>query len=213
MEKRGRGRPKKTDEQRRVERAMKVYEGVKGEDDPALSLIPFGAITRKTAMDKVSVNRLLSAKRLGVPDKKAANLAGITANTVYNWKKWGEEELDRRQAGLTPDTSKDPYVGFFAAYMEATSAPLVSALEVVQEHVEEGRNLDAARWMAERLAPEQFSPTRRVEVSGQDGGNIQVSHILEIPPERVAFLQRGDEISDVAMHLGETVEGEYEELT
>lgn len=211
-EKRGRGRPKKTEMQRVVERAIAVYDSVKGTDDPALRFLPeeIFSDSRTLIADRVTMNRLLSAKRLGLADAKAAEVAGISRVILYKWKLDGEQELERRQSGQAPDESKNIYVCFLAAYMDATHAPLQQALSLVDEHIRDYKDVKVAQWLIERINPDQFSPTRRVHIS-EDNKEITVNHIMSLPERQLdEIVRRGDEGRriDHLLEDGDTIDGD-----
>lgn len=200
--KRPRGRPKKTELDRLTERAITAYKDVLGDLDPAMSLLPenFTSTTRLTALrNRVVVNRFLTAKRLGLPDIRACALAGISHWAVMEWRNKAEKEIESRDRGNEPDHRMDDAIIFYAAYTSATYAPLAIALDVVKRSIEGDGNVDTARWLIERKMPEEFAPTRRVEVSGRDGAAVDVSHVLSLPEHRLPMLTNGSDTDFLAV--------------
>src|SRR5690606_14645946 len=122
--------------------------------------------------DRVAVNRFLKAVRLGVPDGKACELAGFARTSFMDWRNRAMQEIERRDQGKEPDHSCDDYIIIYSAYCAAKYAPLQDALIVINESITEDRNVETARWLVERQASEVYSPSRRVEVSGEGGFGI-----------------------------------------
>lgn len=208
--KRGRGRPRKTEKDKLRDKAMRRYNEIVGKEDRALKLIPEelfytsqdrGAVQR--VMDKLVLNRLLAAKRVGMPDIKAAEYAGITGQSLYKWKNVGRDELANREAGNAPNPNLDAYYYFYIAYVDASYAPMMGALQVIDESIEVDRDVNTARWRTERLIDETYSPSRRVTVGGDGGGAIKVTHVLELPEQRLNMLSDGMIIDIPALEAGD----------
>lgn len=205
--KRGRGRPKKTETERLADMSLKLYDNVRGDDDPAMALLPesFTAETRLHSLrDRSKLNKFFRAKRLGLPDDKACAIAGMSRFTLSGWKKEAIDEIDRRDRGEKANRDKDDHIIFYVAYAHATYAPLTDALDVIQDSIKDQKDVNTARWLVERLAPEAYAPTRRVEVSGQSGVNHQHTHILQLSPQQMDMLGSGSD--------GEVVDAEPFEL-
>lgn len=199
QEKRGRGRPRKTDQQKDVDRALRSIADTRGEQDPAMKLLSddfFKKVPQYALRDRDKVNRLLRAKRLGLPDTKAAMLMGVGRLALWSWKKQAIDEIDRRESGAEPNTDLDYIIMWFAAYTEAQQSPVMEALKVIDEDVRDNRSVDTARWRVERLLSEDYSPTRRLEVTGKESTDLGNERILALPEQRLNMLASGADIID-----------------
>lgn len=102
------------------------------------------------------ISAILDAIRLGVPRELAARASGINPDTFYTWQKEKPEFSD--------------------AVNEAEAKSTLALVAKVQKAASDG-NWTAAAWMLERRFPKQFGRLDRsqVELTGKDGGPVQVS--------------------------------------
>lgn len=63
----------------------------------------------------------MDAIRAGVPLSDAAPMAGVHPSTVYRWLERGEQEQQRREAGLRARAGEQPFCEFRARFMRARS--------------------------------------------------------------------------------------------
>ena len=63
---------------------------------------------------------IMGGKQAGLTDEHAAELAGITPNTLYNWKTWAQEDLE---AGIESDLTD-----FYLDYRRARAAGAAETL-------------------------------------------------------------------------------------
>lgn len=187
---------------RKADEALERIRNESGKRDPVMDLFPdnFDKYTRTTKMNDMNMlNNFFKGKRLGLSDAKASQNAGLSKWTLYEWKAAGTEEIDRREQGEEPREDRDPYVIFMAAYYEATYAPVRKALDLVQEDIEIRKNIDTAKWLLERLAPEDYGRINRFEIAHLASKELTESRVASLPAPQAEQL--------VGLNI---VEGEFE---
>ncbi|MFJ4189409.1 hypothetical protein [Kitasatospora sp. NPDC089509] len=157
---------------------------------------------RRPALDPEVEKRLLDAVRAGVPVSDAAPMAGIHPSTVYRWLERGEQEQQRREAGLRARAGEQPFCEFRDRFTRARSegkAQLVllvrkaaSGGHVVRERTRTVRDPEtgervvqverdfaqpdwrAAQFLLACLAPETFgrAAQARIELAPAGGGEL-----------------------------------------
>lgn len=129
---------------------------------------------RRSLLTPEMEERILTAVRAGNYLDDAARYAGITDRTIFNWMKRGRDALD---AAGGDDDLVDPdeqmYVRFFRSVERARSAAVVRNLSIIQRAAEV--NWQAAAWYLERTNPRKWGRRDTLEVTGEDGGPVQVS--------------------------------------
>ncbi len=117
---------------------------------------------RPTKFNEECAARIVEALRLGVPQTTAVTYAGISKSTYYRWLKAAEG----------PDASEE-FRDFRVAVAAARAEAEVRAVAVIQNASH--KSWQAAAWFLERSFPEHWSRTDRHNVSGRDGGLIELS--------------------------------------
>ncbi|MFJ6380159.1 hypothetical protein ACIQI7_09180 [Kitasatospora sp. NPDC092039] len=151
--------------------------------------------------------RLLDAVRAGVPVSDAAPMAGVHPSTVYRWLERGEQEQQRREAGLRARVGEQPFCEFRDRFTRARSegkAQLVLLVRkaatgghVVRERTRTVRDPEtgervvqverdfaqpdwrAAQFLLACLAPETFgrAAQARIEVAPAGGGELPAASV------------------------------------
>ena len=121
-----------------------------------------GCMARPTKLTPKTQKKILEGVRIGLTYERAALLAGITGTTFYNWKVRGEKAA----SGL--------YFEFVEALKKAESEGEAAAIQIIIDAAEDG-TWQAAAWILERRHPERWSRLRKVELSGADGGPIELN--------------------------------------
>lgn len=96
----------------------------------------------------------MNAIKLGAPYELACNYAGISYNTLLNWKEREEPE----------------YVEFFQELTRAEGQAVIQWLALLEKH----SHADAkwAAWKLERRYPKDFGRSEKVEHSNPDGTSL-----------------------------------------
>lgn len=95
-------------------------------------------------------NRFLEAIRLGAPYQLACSYAGITYQTLLNWKTRTEEN----------------FLEFFEAIRQAEGAAAVKWLTVLDDH--SGADARWAAWKLERRYPHEFGRRDRMPIDERE---------------------------------------------
>src|SRR5690606_12024619 len=106
------------------------------------------------------------------------------------WKRVGREEAERRnEPDYVPDDSLTPCVNFSKTSVPSKLNPDFKAVALVGDATQEG-NVDMAwKWLRARY-PEEYAPAKRMEISGRDGGAIEVAPVIQqIPASRLEMLK------------------------
>lgn len=119
--------------------------------------------------------KVLELARKGRPLDLIADLLGISRETIRNATARARDALARQEAGEALSDED-------AAELEFVSALLAARAErafELQDGVEAGGGKDGADWRAlawslERMQPDVFGTRMRTEVTGAEGGPVQV---------------------------------------
>ena len=136
-------------------------------------------VQRPTSLTDDVQERIINAIKAGSYLDDAANYAGITYRTVANWMQKGREaqqRLDNGDTDLTPN--EHLYVHFFHAVENARAQAVVRNVDIIQSAAQNGQ-WQAAAWYLERTNPRKWGRHETVEITGADGGAIQVEHSVK----------------------------------
>jgi hypothetical protein len=129
---------------------------------------------RPPLLDDATQRELLRAIRLGVPVHVACDHAGIGRSTFYVWQARGDAAAELREQGQPVPVREQRYLDFVDALRKAVPAAEVTALARVVKAAEDPRHWQAAAWLLERRHPDRYARTVRTELSGAEGGPVQV---------------------------------------
>ena len=137
---------------------------------------PLEGLARQSKLTHDALEKITTAIRLGATYKLAAQYAGISEVTLYDWIK---------KANENPDS---PYGVFLHAINEAEGKAALTSLSKIQKASE--RDWRAAAWLLERRHPESYGKTiteSKVEVKAAVAP-IDPQVLLEMSPEQLAAL-------------------------
>lgn len=135
-------------------------------------------MARPTKYDQPTADVILKAVAAGLPNETAAKLAGVTARTLYTWKKKGK-------------AGEEPFVQFLHALMRSQADAVAKAVEAIRSAAERGE-WRAAAWWLERRHPDLYGSDRKRlreleklvnELGKKVAGEIAPSHQLVIGGE------------------------------
>lgn len=117
--------------------------------------------------------RLCESVSNGVPLKIAAQTQGLNVSTVLRWRQRGEVAMEL----LAQDKEVPLYEQQFIPLVESLSRARGQALEERIAQVADAGHTDwrAASWYLERQVPSEFGQVNRTELTGADGGPIQLA--------------------------------------
>jgi hypothetical protein len=140
---------------------------------------------RPTKFNDERASKILEALRLGVPQATAVTYAGVSDSTYYRW-------LQDAAKDDAPQQLKDFRDAVHAARAEAE----VRSLAVIQNASR--KTWQAAAWFLERGFPQHWARSDRHEVTGKDGGPIELnvdSEALESKLRQLIAKRKGDDAS------------------
>lgn len=150
--------------------------------------------SRFSALTQAVADAIVEMKRIGTADHTAAEYAGVSWDSLRLWKTLGREEIQKRHdEDYEPDHSLDDVCIFYKMYLDASIRLDKRALIAVGTAIEEG-NVDMAwKWLQARH-PETYNPAKKVELSGRDGGAIEITPVIrDLPAKRLDMLKLPEE--------------------
>ena len=118
-------------------------------------------MSRNTKLTPEVQDLIIGILRAGHYQETAANFAGITATTFYNWLQRGREEGE----GI--------YFEFLEAVEKAKAIGEVADLKVINDAARDG-SWQAAAWKLERKFPTKWGRVVRTEITGAEGAPVKV---------------------------------------
>lgn len=116
--------------------------------------------------DKEVVNTITKALKAGCTKKDACTLASISEQTFYRWLREGEKAIEGSTA-----------YQFCESIKKAIAEARARNVTIIQKHAV--NNWTAAAWWLERTDPENWGKRDRVEMTGADGGAMEMRVISE----------------------------------
>jgi len=123
-----------------------------------------------------NVQRLLLALDTGHYLDRAARLAGLSRQTVYNWLHHGDQARSKLDTGQTLDDREQSYFEIAEAIIQAKESAAHRALSAVMEAANSG-TWQAAAWYLERTDSEHYG--RTTQLTGANNGPIKLNVSIE----------------------------------
>lgn len=154
--------------------------------------------------DRVAV--LVNALKSGAYLETACTYAGIGESTVYRWLERGRTENERLEKGEEANPDEASYLELWEAIEKARSEATLRNVTLIQTAAQNG-TWTAAAWWLERTSPKLYGRRNYNEVTGKDGGALEVNMTAEQLDRKIALLM--GEVSE----MGEVTEYESGEPT
>lgn len=122
---------------------------------------------RKGLLTPETTDTLLRYMRLGLNKKDAAALAGLDSFTLNNYLRQGHQDIT--------EGNTTRYSQFCTELRKAEAEFKASATAALVTAAQSPQRWQAAAWLLERRFPDEYG-RQVVEVSGRDGGPLQVEH-------------------------------------
>jgi transposase len=127
---------------------------------------------RPTDLTPELVEQVASLVRAGNKPMRAAMARGIPRSTFYYWMARGRAAAGRRKDGLALEEIDQPHLDFLDAVERAESESQVIAVSHLMKAMPSTPTAVLA-WL-ERRFPQEWSRTERHELTGAEGGAVQV---------------------------------------
>lgn len=144
---------------------------------------------RPTKLTEEVQKKIVEAVRAGIWLDQAAALAGIAPSSLYLWADKGQRALEVAELTNKPLTGVDAvYADFSEALKKARAEAEARNITLVQQAASNG-TWQAAAWFLERSFPQRWGRTDRMEVTGKDGGSVEITvSAAELEAKVVALL-------------------------
>ena len=123
-------------------------------------------------------DRIVTAIRAGSYLDDAASYAGISRAVVFKWLAQGRDAQERRDTGSDLTDFETRLVDFLDAVEKARADAVIRNVGIIQSAAQDGQ-WQAAAWYLERTNPRKWGRHETVELTGADGGAIQVEHSVK----------------------------------
>ena len=123
-------------------------------------------------------DRIVTAIRAGSYLDDAAAYAGISRAVVFRWLAQGKDAQQRHEAGETLTDFETILIDFVDAVENARAQAVIRNVGIIQSAAQNGQ-WQAAAWYLERTNPRKWGRHETVEITGADGGAIQVEHSVK----------------------------------
>lgn len=135
-------------------------------------------MARRTLLTPDTQSAILEALNLGNYIETAAQYAGISVTTMYNWLDRGRSERQRldENPDAEPNENETKYVEFLEAVEKTRSKAETRAIGLIQKAASDG-TWQAAAWFLERSFPARWGRKQNVELTGEGGGSVKVEHV------------------------------------
>jgi len=126
---------------------------------------------RKTILNQEMADAIVNGLKLGNYMTTVADYVGVHPTSIANWLRHGEELSKVEDREL--DETEQLFVMFFLECKKARALSEMKALNVIREASQS--SWQAAAWYLERTASDRWGRVVRTEVTGADGGAIEIN--------------------------------------
>jgi hypothetical protein len=142
---------------------------------------------------------VIARTKAGVPFRFACEAGGTSPHSGYRWMNRGQECVARERETGVALTGKDYlYAKFFLDMQAARAEAIAARVSHIADAGSKGA-WQADAWWLERQVPQEFGQVNRHELTGAEGGAIQIGQAeiikqaQEIVGERMKELPKPDE--------------------
>ena len=129
---------------------------------------------RKTLLNPQRLEAITTMLRAGAYVDDSCRAVGISKATFYVWLNRGNVQRERLAAGLEIEPDEAPYLEFLDAVEEADAEGIISHVMNIDNAAKNG-TWQASAWILERKQPRKWGRYDRTEISGPEGGPIQIN--------------------------------------
>lgn len=129
---------------------------------------------RHTLLNDTRKEAIATMLRAGAYVDDACRAVGIHRATFYNWMQRGNIQRERLNAGLDVEENETQYLDFLDTVEEADAEGIISHVMNIDNSAKNG-TWQASAWILERKQPKKWGRYDRTEITGADGGPIQIN--------------------------------------
>jgi len=133
---------------------------------------------RPSKLNRELAEKIIGNMRSGCSLSTATQAAGISITTWKNWEREAEVAAMLAQRGESLTTRQKDLLDLFGRAHEARTQVEVQSLAQIRAAGQ--RDWRAAAWFVERRNPRDWGPPAvRAELTGKDGGPIEIESVLD----------------------------------
>ena len=133
------------------------------------------------------VKVLINSLKNGAYVETACAYSGIGTSSVYRWIERGKAEDERLQQGESPNPEETPYWEIWDTIEKARSEAMLRNITLIQTAAQSG-SWQAAAWFLERTNPKLYGRRNYNELTGADGGALEVALSVDDLNAKIASL-------------------------
>jgi len=129
---------------------------------------------RKTLLNADRLNAITTMLRAGAYIDDSCKSVGISTTSFFNWIARGKVQRERQAAGLQTQSDEIPFLEFLEAIEIADAEGIIGHVMNIDNAAKNGA-WQASAWILERKQPKKWGRSDRTEISGPEGGAIQIN--------------------------------------
>jgi len=129
---------------------------------------------RKTLLNADRLNAITTMLRAGAYIDDSCKSVGISTTSFFNWIARGKVQRERQAAGLQTQPDEIPFLEFLEAIEIADAEGIIGHVMNIDNAAKNGA-WQASAWILERKQPKKWGRSDRTEISGPEGGAIQIN--------------------------------------
>lgn len=133
------------------------------------------------------IKAFINALKNGAYIETACTYTGVGESSVYRWLERGRAENARIESGEKTDPNETPYWELWEAIEKARSEATLRNLTLIQTAAQ-GGSWQAAAWYLERTTPKLYARRNYNEITGANGGAVEVSLSVDDLNAKIATL-------------------------
>ena len=130
---------------------------------------------RPTKATDETFEKIVEAVKAGVWIEQAAHLASIHPSTLYDWVSQGERARELEELTGKEMTEQELRLAEFSDTLKKARAEAEARNVALIQKAAQNGTWQAAAWYLERSAPQRWGRKDRMELTGKDGGSLDIS--------------------------------------
>lgn len=130
---------------------------------------------RPTKATDETFKKIVDAVQAGVWIEQAAHLASIHPSTLYDWVAQGERAREVEEITGKAMTEQERRLAEFSDTLKKARAEAEARNVALIQKAAQNGTWQAAAWYLERSAPQRWGRKDRMELTGADGGAVDIS--------------------------------------
>lgn len=152
-------------------------------------------VGRKTLLNENRLNGIKTMLTAGAYVEDACRSVGIHRATFYNWIQRGNIQRERLAAGLKVEPEENLFLEFLDTVEQADAEGIISHVMNIDNAAKNG-TWQASAWILERKQPHKWGRADRTEISGPQGGPIEINVSTEELERKISRILERREIEE-----------------